>query len=713
MLASSQAIGQTPIIVDTDIGSDGGDLSAIALTCIAHKMGLVKIEAFTSCSRRYGGFCTGTGPVTAGVGYCKMLCDYYGITPEFGYGNEDYVCAFLNVQDYSAVSNSPIPLSYSTNFPSSVKTIRTVLKNRANVQIVTIGQLNDLAYLLQSPGDGISPLTGWQLVSNSCSRIVTMGGQYPNGSEFNFYTDSPRAAYAVANVPTNVPVVFVGFEAGNNIYDLNGSWLNQMAQTNPVYMVFTNLYGSSGRPAWDSLACFYALCGVDTNSWFSRVQGSNYVNAAYGTNQFTAGTGPGYKDFYLTIDPTNYAPLSTMINRLITGQPSAVPPVALIEDCDVGSDGGDLAAAALTIVGRLKGLARLEAVTGCCRPVTFPWFTPPNAPAAGVGYFKMLCDYYGIYPEYGFGNNTNLAAYVGPQQYSAVSNSPIPLTYATNFPPAYKVMRSVLQNRRGVQIVTHGQLNNVADLLASPVDEISPLSGFQLVSNSVNRLVVMGGQYPSGQEFNFYTDPASAAYVVTHTPTNVPIVFVGFEAANNIYDLNGSWLTQLPPANPVYMVFTNLYGSSGRPSWDSLTCLYALYGIDTNSWFNRVQGSNYVDAASGANQFTAGTGPGYKDFYLKIDPTNAAALTTALNNLLVAQPPPPGPRVNRPGLLNNQLGFTITGATNQLVAVQASTNLVNPSWPLVQICTLTNGSIYFGDSQWSSYPARFYHVRSP
>jgi hypothetical protein len=130
-------------------------------------------------------------------------------------------------------------------------------------------------------------------------------------------------------------------------------------------------------------------------------------------------------------------------------------------------------------------------------------------------------------------------------------------------------------------------------------------------------------------------------------------------------------------------------------------------------WFSRAQGSNYVDAASGANQFTAGTGPGYKDFYLKIDPANDAALATAINSLLVAQPPLPRPRVSRPGLLNNQLGFTITGTTNLLVAVQASTSLVNPDCPLLQICTLTNGSIYFGDSQWSNYPARFYHVRSP
>ncbi|MCX6913281.1 MAG: hypothetical protein NT167_09585 [Verrucomicrobia bacterium] len=61
----------------------------------------------------------------------------------------------------------------------------------------------------------------------------------------------------------------------------------------------------------------------------------------------------------------------------------------------------------------------------------------------------------------------------------------------------------------------------------------------------------------------------------------------------------------------------------------------------------------------------------------------------------------------------NQLGFTITGTTNIPIAVEACTNLTSASWTSLQTCTLTNGSIYFSDPDWTNYPARLYRIRSP
>jgi hypothetical protein len=230
----------------------------------------------------------------------------------------------------------------------------------------------------------------------------------------------------------------------------------------------------------------------------------------------------------------------------------------------------------------------------------------------------------------------------------------------------------------------------------------------------------MAGQYPSGTEYNVYTYPTAAAYAISNMPANVQIVFVGFELAQGgdpqrfrITELTPDWLSRMAVTNPVYMVFTNLYPSSGRPSWRSLTCLYALCGVDTNSWFSRVQGSNYVDAASGSNFFTAGTGPGYKDYYLTIDATNEGALSTVLNSLITAQPSLAAPQASSPELLNNQFGFTITGTANIPVAVEACTNLLNGYWFPLQILTLTGDPIYFSDPQWKNYPTRFYRLRSP
>lgn len=61
----------------------------------------------------------------------------------------------------------------------------------------------------------------------------------------------------------------------------------------------------------------------------------------------------------------------------------------------------------------------------------------------------------------------------------------------------------------------------------------------------------------------------------------------------------------------------------------------------------------------------------------------------------------------------NQFGFTITGTANIPIVVEACTNLTSGVWSSLQTCTITNGSIYFNDPNWTNYPARFYRLRSP
>ena len=62
------------------------------------------------------------------------------------------------------------------------------------------------------------------------------------------------------------------------------------------------------------------------------------------------------------------------------------------------------------------------------------------------------------------------------------------------------------------------------------------------------------------------------------------------------------------------------------------------------------------------------------------------------------------------GVQSNQFGFTITGAANLPVVVEACTNLANPTWIPLLAGTLTNGSLYFSDLAWAYYPERFYRI---
>jgi hypothetical protein len=65
------------------------------------------------------------------------------------------------------------------------------------------------------------------------------------------------------------------------------------------------------------------------------------------------------------------------------------------------------------------------------------------------------------------------------------------------------------------------------------------------------------------------------------------------------------------------------------------------------------------------------------------------------------------------GVQNNQFGFNITGTNDFTVVVEACTNLTSPVWTPLTNVTLTNGTFYFSDPQWTNYSSRFYGLGFP
>ena len=64
------------------------------------------------------------------------------------------------------------------------------------------------------------------------------------------------------------------------------------------------------------------------------------------------------------------------------------------------------------------------------------------------------------------------------------------------------------------------------------------------------------------------------------------------------------------------------------------------------------------------------------------------------------------------GVQADGFGFTISWATNIPVVVEACMSLTNPVWNPVATNTLTGGTSYFGDHQWTNYAGRYYRLRS-
>lgn len=153
-------------------------------------------------------------------------------------------------------------------------------------------------------------------------------------------------------------------------------------------------------------------------------------------------------------------------------------------------------------------------------------------------------------------------------------------------------------------IVSIGHLNNLHDLLASTADDHYPLGGLELVRKKVAHVVMMGGDYPTGREYNFFAHGSDAvtASVLERWPT--PVLFSGFTFGAAI--LTGPALTTLPPEHPVrraYAMYPSKPLINGRPSWDQTAVLAAVRG-PAPLWKLSEPGRNLV-SIDGSNHWTA------------------------------------------------------------------------------------------------------------
>ncbi|KEZ43687.1 hypothetical protein SAPIO_CDS4306 [Scedosporium apiospermum] len=132
-------------------------------------------------------------------------------------------------------------------------------------------------------------------------------------------------------------------------------------------------------------------------------------------------------------------------------------------------------------------------------------------------------------------------------------NWPRSLNDSSTTPTPTSLYRSILSSSKdhSVTLISLGILTNLAALLRTPSDSVSPLAGPALISAKVKELVIMGGQYPSGREFNFAgIDPESTHHVVNNWPRDVPVTYVGFELGRDVFS-GAALATDAPPDSPV------------------------------------------------------------------------------------------------------------------------------------------------------------------
>ncbi|OHF03649.1 inosine/uridine-preferring nucleoside hydrolase [Colletotrichum orchidophilum] len=155
-----------------------------------------------------------------------------------------------------------------------------------------------------------------------------------------------------------------------------------------------------------------------------------------------------------------------------------------------------------------------------------------------------------------------------------------------------------------VTIASIGFLHNLSGLLNSSADSRSPLSGPELVNAKVKELVVMGGDYPNGFEFNFWgDDPYETAHVIHHWKT--PIVYAGFKLGGPALS-GGPLMADGPKTDPVRAAYILYTYYQPRWSFDPAAMLYAVGGLGEYFKFGNEYGYNTItllgeDKCNGCN----------------------------------------------------------------------------------------------------------------
>lgn len=242
------------ILLDTDLGSDCDDAGALA---VLHRLAdekLCEIVAMTHCTSEINGAVT-----------VKAINTWYK-RPDIPIGQykdgpflEDEKCMRYT---------KPIAAEYLKDhsmpeFEDSVRVIRRALAEERDVVIVVIGMLNNIAGLIKSEADDISPLTGRELVRQSVKAMYVMGGHFEDltYAEYNIVQSGESAQYVSQNF--SKPIVYCGYELGDKV--VTGQGLNAVAEDHPVrraYCIWNNYVWGKAEPlrcSWDLITVYCAV----------------------------------------------------------------------------------------------------------------------------------------------------------------------------------------------------------------------------------------------------------------------------------------------------------------------------------------------------------------------------------------------------------------------------------------------------------------------
>ncbi|MEM7381573.1 MAG: nucleoside hydrolase, partial [Bacteroidota bacterium] len=223
---------------------------------------------------------------------------------------------------------------------------------------------------------------------------------------------------------------------------------------------------------------------------------------------------------------------------LFLGSATALAQTNIIFDTDFGGDADDLGA--LVMLNHFQNKGEIELLAVQC------WNTEKYAVQA----IDAVNTHYGN-PDIPIGLRK------GEIHETAWNHSKVLVDSLTHdlvvkeVPETTALYRKLLSDAedQSIVIVTVGPLLNIKRLIDSAPDEFSTLNGKELILKKVKEFVIMGGQFPEGeQEWNFSGDmPGVTRYVLQNLEN--PVTFLGYEVGVDLK--TGEVFNDLPKSSPL------------------------------------------------------------------------------------------------------------------------------------------------------------------
>ena len=323
---------------------------------------------------------------------------------------------------------------------------------------------------------------------------------------------------------------------------------------------------------------------------------------------------------------------------LSPGHAQALEPVRIVFDTDISGDVDDVLALAMLHTLADRGECQLLGVTiSKINPLTGPFTDAVNT-------------FYGR-PDVPLGVTRN--AQRRSSKYLQLVEKrdggkyryPHDVTSNQDLPDAVGLLRRLLTHApdRSVVVVQVGLATNLADLLKSQADEISPLSGVELVRQKVKLASVMAGAFEPAKsnarflEANVRNGIAAMQYFAQRWPAEVPVVWSGYSIGIAVPYPRQSIARDFRYVQHHIVAEAYLLHSGpnhDRPTWDLTSVLHAVRPSD--DFFALSPPGNVTVADDGFTQFRP-NGQG-RDRFLKMSPLQGVRVREALR-FLVSQPP--------------------------------------------------------------------------